>query len=159
MGLIPLEQLALFDIEKHEDLILDEQIAKTKRDYSHLLRSRPVFREDVLLAGSHLFRKLIANNLIELSRGKLEAKDYFTNPNYSKDLEMVCEFADIDINYLHGWVEQILNGAVCFNFRIADDSLKAIYNIAKKRPPFDSSVIEDWSIYYPKDALNKGAKK
>jgi hypothetical protein len=150
-----MKQPTLFDFNKLDDESLDFKISKTKRDYGHLLLCRPEIREDFLLAGSHLFRKLIAKNLIELSKGCFQAQEYFTNPVNKQDLEIICELAFIDFKYLQDWIDQILEGAVCFNHRIADDSLKAIYGIAKKRPPFDSSVIEDWGVFYPSDARDK----
>lgn len=141
-----MEQPTLFDLETLQESDFDKRKSLMKMNYSPLLRFRPNCEDDEFLyVYAVAYRRILGDLLIDLSKGKLEATDYLTNPRYRKDRVIVCDIAHIDERYLNIWIEQIQAGALCFNYRILIDSIRNLLDIHKNKPPADSAVVEDWS--------------
>jgi len=149
-----MQQLDLFNFDEIDEVTFQQSAAKIKLNYSALLKFRPSFQDCEMYEWAVVFRKIIAEALLDLSNHKLEAKDFLKGWRQKKDLSLLCDLADIRIEDLQIWTEQILDGALCFNYRILNDSIKAMLDIRKDRPAPDTSLIDDWSNSAPdKDQL------
>ena len=146
-----MEQQQLFNLTDFDNQNTEEKVKKTKLGYGALLLRTPDIPQDIkygdfdLFTVSILYRKAVGNLLIELHEKKLEATDFLTRDVFKEDREFMCAVADLTPRHLETWTKQIINGAICFDSRILDDSLKAMLGFSKKRPEMDLSVIEDWS--------------
>jgi len=149
-----MEQLDLFNLEDFDEQMFQQGKAKVRLKYDRLLKFRPSFKDCELYEWAVIFRKIIAENLLNLSKHKLESKTFLTDWRNEKDLIILCDLADIQIEDLKVWTNQILDGALCFDYRILNDSIKVMLDIHKNRPPPDMDLIEDWSDSAPnKDQL------
>lgn len=154
-----MEQQLLFSFSELDNQEFKKKAAKIKLNYSFLLKNKPQESDEELYKFAIIYRKIIGELLIDLSEYKLEAKNFLTNDSFDSDRSFICAAAYIHIDELNIWVQQILDGALCFNKRILDDHIKYLLGIKKSDTPPDLTLEEDWGLYYPIDALNKKLRK
>ena len=150
-----MEQVLLFDFAELDNQEFQKKSSKIKKDYSFLLKNKPDESDEFLYVMAIIYRRIIAELLIDLSNHKLEAEKFLTSESDEVNRRWVCFVAQIHIDELTIWTEQILDGALCFNERILDDHIKALLGIKKSDSPPDLTLEEDWTDEYPEDALRQ----
>jgi len=154
-----MDQQQLFDFAELDNQEFKRKASKIKLGYSFLLKNRPDEADEDIYKMAIIHRRIIAELLLDLSKQKLEATDYLTNDLYRLNRKWLCLHAYIHIDELNIWVNQIIDGALCFNNRILDDHVKSLLGIKKSDSPPDLTLEEDWGVYYPNDALDKQLTK